>query len=200
MSSTIPVPRELVEEILGYGAADEPRTFGGTGYREIALLPTPFIELTLAQVGDLFRWAWADADEWFDPSELPEGHDPVTYALDCRIEAADRLRDLLLWAAGKVDPIFTVGPSRAFDVQPDGQDCVVLRLKTGLKLRYATLERVAGSKVLCTTAHWVLRRLDWLLPQEGRDPAFTPAVTETELREVCDVLTRLNGEVRRGMG
>lgn len=64
-----------------------------------------------------------------------------------------------------------------FDAHKDGADCVVLRVKDGLKLRYATLERVAGSRVLGTQAQWVLRRLDWLLPQEGRDPASVPAVT-----------------------
>jgi hypothetical protein len=198
MSATIPVPRDTVEEILGYGTVDEPRVLGACTSETAP--PGETVDLTLPQVGALFQWAWADADGWFDTDDLVAGADPVAAALDCRTSDADRLRNLILWAAGHVDPIFTVGESTVFDAHKDGADCVVLRVKDGLKLRYATLERIAGSRVLGTQATWVLRRLDWLLPQEGRDPDSVPAVTEAEMRAVVDVLTRLNGEVRRGVG
>lgn len=199
-TDTVEVPREMIEEILGNLPGDVVVDLGGITYGEVSEWTCETVPLTLPQVGELFRLAWADAADGFDTSEIREGADALHYALDCRDSAADRLRNLLLWAAGHVDPLYTIGSSSLFDADKDGRDCVVLRCKGGLRLRYATLERVAGSKVLGTQAHWVLRRLDWLLPQEGRDPSFVPAVTEAELREVCDVLARLNIEIRRGTG
>ena len=197
--ATIPVPRDMVDEILGYGTEDEPRVLGEVTYESLQGIVNETVPLTLAQVGDLFRWAWQDADEWFDPEETLPGTDPVAYALDHGIEGSDRLRGLFLWAVGHIDPLDLAKPSTFFEEHREGRDCVILRCKEGINLKYATLERVAGSKVLGTPAHWVVRRLDWLLPQEGRDPRNVPATTEEEVRELCDCLTRLNAEIRRGV-
>lgn len=199
MSEKIPVPRDMVEEILGYGTEDEPRVLGEVSFEALRDAEGETVQLTLAQVGDLFRWAWQDADEWFDLSKTFPDTNPVAYAFDHGIEGSDRLRGLFLWAVGHIDQMYLVKPSTFFEEHREGRDCVVLRCKGGTGLKYATLERVAGSKVLGTEAHWVVRRLDWLLPQEGRDPRNNPATTEEEVREMCDCLTRLNAEIRRGV-
>lgn len=198
MNNTIPVPRDMVEEILGYGTEEEPRVLGGLTYAQAcAMVNDPVVPLTLPQVGDLFRWAWSDAEAWFNTDDLVEGADPIAYVFDSRIEDADRLRNLLLWAADHVDPMYTTKPPKYFNAVPDGPDCIVLKSHG---LRYATLERIAASKVLDIPARWVVRRFDWFLPQEGRDPSYIQATEESELLEVAGFLTRLNASIRRGNG
>lgn len=85
--------------------------------------------------------------------------------------------------------------SDLFNLVREDPDHATLRCVGGLGLKYATLERIPKSKMFGTKAHWVLRRLDWLLPQEGRDPKNNPATTEGELRELLEVLSHLNQEI-----
>lgn len=192
-TDTIKVPQWIIEDILGYGTEEEPRILGSITC-ECSQVDVETFDLTLPQVGDLFRWAWADASDGFDTSEIVEGADPIGYALDCRDSAADRLRNLLLWAAEHIDPIFTGSTLTLFDTHIEGRDCIVLHFKGTPTRVYATLERVAASKVRKTKAHWVVSRFDHLLNPEP----FSHSTTEEEIRELCDFMSRLNGEIRRG--
>jgi len=58
-----------------------------------------FVELTLAQVGQLFAWAWSDADA-FLPDTLSGPRDVVTN----NYETAETLRRLLEWSLGTKPP------------------------------------------------------------------------------------------------
>lgn len=99
---TIPVPSSMLQEILGYGPADNPRVLGEITYdslfsdEDVDGYDTedgPTTRITIPQFGQLLAWAFEDAnDGWFDSTETT-----LEEVLDCRTGAADRLRNLLLF-------------------------------------------------------------------------------------------------------
>lgn len=100
---TLSVPTGMIEEILGYGPADQPRVLGEVTYEGLTErdepvdgysgVEGPTTKLTIPQFGQLVMWAFEDAnDSWFEAPETT-----LEEVLDCRTSAADRLRGLMLY-------------------------------------------------------------------------------------------------------
>lgn len=96
---TVPFPTDLLETILWQGARGDRKVgdFSTDYFESIQDQDPSTVPLTLAQVGQLFAWAWSDANAYFDP-ESEEKSLQEALASD-RHETADTLRALIYWAA-----------------------------------------------------------------------------------------------------
>jgi hypothetical protein len=184
MSDRIPVPRELVEAILGNYPGS--LVLGDVTYESVCALPETetTVPLTPTGIGYLFQAAWEDVEnDGFNLDSAVEGTDPLAYAMCGSIESEERLRDLVIWAYGGVPRRMTFRPITRFTVSGLTADAKLVRRKDASI--FATLEYVAGSVTRQTKARWVVASMN-----------TTEPATEEEMRELCDVLGRLNDDVR----
>lgn len=72
-----------------------------------------------------------------------------------------------------------------FTVTVFADNTAVILVTEGSQLRFATLEK--------PLKNWIVRRFDWLDPQEGTNPTYKKAICADELMEVILILKQLNG-------
>lgn len=176
MSDSIPVPRNLVEEILGNLPGDVTPDLGDVTYETICEMDDSVTEvpLTPAQVGELFKFAWADVE--LDMSSAIEGTSPLEYAMAGNIESEERLRDLVQWAYGGVPKYHKMIHPKLFTVARHGEGCFLLTRKGTL---VAQVSFQPASVIPKRDAYWFA--------------AFAgEPLDEAEMREVSDILGILN--------
>lgn len=104
---TVSIPADFLANILLEDPAKEPRVLGkwtadnAADYEEEH--PGSTIELTLEQVGCLFRWAWIDADTFFDMDCVSPDYSALQVALSPFYETNETLMALVAFCAKAMD-------------------------------------------------------------------------------------------------
>ena len=183
MNNRIPVPRDLVEQILGNLPEDVVPDLGGVTYESICDNDgesVTEVSLTPSQVGELFKFAWADAEAGFTMDSAIPNTSPLSYVLSGSIESEERLRDLVLWASKGLPKHFTMERPKLLTATRYKEGCFLLhRTDTGVLVAQVTLQ--SASMIPKRDAFW--------------SAAFEGSLTEAELREVSDVLGILNEQI-----
>ena len=103
---TVPVPREMCAELLGYVSVGDTRTLGpGFSYEEVEyLIKTETLSLTLPQVAMLFTFACEAAQsdlEAYPPDPGYVAEDAFVDAIGPNTSACERLRNIMQYLASK---------------------------------------------------------------------------------------------------
>jgi hypothetical protein len=183
VNNLIPVPRVLVEEILGNLPGDVDTAACGVIYGTICELGNEVTEvpLTPSQVGELFKLAWADVEDGFTMDSAIPNTSPLSYVMSGSIESEERLRDLVLWASKGLPKHHTMERPKLLTATRYGEGCFTLTRK--------------GPEVL--VAQVTLQPASMIPPQEAFwSASFTgERLNEAELREISDVLGILNEQI-----
>lgn len=182
MNNRIPVPRDLVELILGNLPEDAAPDLGDMTYEFIYKMDASVTEvlLTPSQVGELFKFAWADAEAGFTMDSAIPNTSPLSYVLSGSIESEERLRDLVLWASKGLPKHFTMERPKLLTATRYKEGCFLLhRTDAGVLVAQVTLQ--SASMIPKRDAFW--------------SATFEGSLTEAELREISDVLGILNEQI-----
>lgn len=193
MNDSIPVPRDIVSEILGWAdpkdlSAQFEGVYESLPQSDSDMDPEATVPLTLTQVGELFRLAWLDLENEgrFDMSKAVEGTTPLEFAMGGSIESEERLRSLMIWASKGIPKAFTYAPCVLLTAEQQESGCFVIKRKS--------TNEVVAQMVFHPASFLIKRKALWRV-------SFTEEeFSEEEMHEVTGILGRLNEQIPYNMG